>query len=338
MSDEVMFSIIVPIYNGEEYIENAVNSVVNQSFTNFEIILVNDGSGDNTLNICEKLSKQYDNISVINKENSGVSDSRNVGIQKARGIYLIFLDCDDYLPVDTLKIYSENIEKYDYPDLLQGNSFDKYGEKLSIIYDMEDMVINDRHSFLQTAVDFKYVLKCKYGNLHSICTKAISRKKVMENNIRFNNKLRIGEDFDFFANCVLDFDSVVVFKECAYVYNQNPDSVMHNIKWEGFEHGRTFFHAIESALAKHKIECDLTHFFFEVEERSWMALMESELAFKEKYKILKEAIRTEMYQKYGTGSCTERKLLKVYRLAIKNKLTLLLMMTLYLKIIKAKKK
>ena len=91
-----LFSIIVPIYNVERYLEQCIESVLAQDYQNYELILVDDGSPDNSIDICAKYAKQYSNIVFIHKINGGVSDARNAGIQIARGEYLMFLDSDDY--------------------------------------------------------------------------------------------------------------------------------------------------------------------------------------------------------------------------------------------------
>ena len=87
-----LFSIIVPIYNVERYLEQCIESVLAQDYQNYELILVDDGSPDNSIDICVKYAKQYSNIVFIHKINGGVSDARNAGIQIARGEYLMFLD------------------------------------------------------------------------------------------------------------------------------------------------------------------------------------------------------------------------------------------------------
>ena len=91
-----LFSIIVPIYNVERYLEQSIKSVLAQDYHNYELILVDDGSPDNSIDICVKYAKKYKNIRFIHKSNGGLSDARNMGIKIARGEYIIFLDSDDF--------------------------------------------------------------------------------------------------------------------------------------------------------------------------------------------------------------------------------------------------
>ena len=93
-------SIIVPIYNVEKYLERCINSLINQTYKNIEIILVNDGSTDNSLIICEKYKNIDSRIILVNKENGGLSDARNVGIDNSSGNYITFIDSDDYIDDD----------------------------------------------------------------------------------------------------------------------------------------------------------------------------------------------------------------------------------------------
>ena len=92
-----LITIIVPIYKAEKYLDKCIESLVNQTYTNIEIILVNDGSPDNCFSICEKWKRIDDRIVVLNKENGGQSDARNAGMKIAKGKYFIFVDSDDYL-------------------------------------------------------------------------------------------------------------------------------------------------------------------------------------------------------------------------------------------------
>ena len=90
-------SVIIPVYNGEKYIERCVYSVLLQPCANaLEIIIINDGSKDRTAEICDKISQEYGNVTVIHKENGGVASARNIGIEKATGQYVAFLDSDDW--------------------------------------------------------------------------------------------------------------------------------------------------------------------------------------------------------------------------------------------------
>ncbi len=109
---EKKVSIIVPIYNTEKYLERSIDSIIAQSHKNLEIILINDGSSDKSIEICKEYQKKDKRIVVIDKEHTGVSDSRNIGIMKATGDYIGFVDSDDYIEADMFKILVEAAEKH----------------------------------------------------------------------------------------------------------------------------------------------------------------------------------------------------------------------------------
>ena len=106
-------SVIVPIYKVEKYLKKCVDSIINQTYTNLEIILVEDGSPDNSGKICDEYAKKDGRIKVIHKENCGLSDARNVGIEQATGDYIATVDSDDYIDVDFIEVLYNIIKEFD---------------------------------------------------------------------------------------------------------------------------------------------------------------------------------------------------------------------------------
>ena len=106
-----MVSIIVPVYNAEQYLRRCVDSILNQEYTDFEVFLVNDGSTDSSGDICEEYGNKDTRVIVIQKENTGVSDSRNLALDRARGKYLQFLDSDDWITPDATRLFVRAAEE-----------------------------------------------------------------------------------------------------------------------------------------------------------------------------------------------------------------------------------
>ena len=106
-----MISVIIPVYNVEKYIERCVKSVLNQTYQDFEILLINDGSTDNSGKICEELAFKHEQIRLIEQKNQGVSAARNIGIEKAKGEFLTFIDSDDFIDKNYLKILFDSLIK-----------------------------------------------------------------------------------------------------------------------------------------------------------------------------------------------------------------------------------
>ena len=100
---EKLVTIVIPVYNSEKYLDDCIESVVNQSYKNIEILLINDGSTDNSKKICEKWSIIDKRIKIYNKKNSGAAESRNVGIEHSKGDYITFIDSDDYIETDLIE-------------------------------------------------------------------------------------------------------------------------------------------------------------------------------------------------------------------------------------------
>ena len=127
---EVIFliSVVVPIYNVEDYLVECIESILNQTYTEFELILVNDGSTDNSLEICNQYSKKDDRIKIVNKKNGGLSDARNAGIDVAKGEYIIFIDSDDFINKNMFKIMFD-IAKSKNADIVQCNYKEFYNKE-----------------------------------------------------------------------------------------------------------------------------------------------------------------------------------------------------------------
>ena len=116
-----LVSVIIPVYNAEKFIKTCIDSVLAQTYTNIEIILINDGSVDYSKSICEKFANNASNIILINQQNSGVSAARNAGLKFATGKYVTFLDADDELPPNAIKQCVEAAETADF-DMVIGKA------------------------------------------------------------------------------------------------------------------------------------------------------------------------------------------------------------------------
>ena len=101
--NDILISIVVPIYNVESYLHRCIDSLINQTYKAIEIILVDDGSTDSCGKICDDYEKRYTNIKVIHKDNGGLSDARNCGLDKVMGEYVFFIDSDDYIALNTVE-------------------------------------------------------------------------------------------------------------------------------------------------------------------------------------------------------------------------------------------
>ena len=113
MAMSALISVVVPVYNAEKYLDKCIQSIINQKYSNLEIILVDDGSKDNSLELCKKYAESDKRIKVIHKENEGVSTARNSGIEVASGDFIAFIDSDDYIDENMYFNMMQKASEYD---------------------------------------------------------------------------------------------------------------------------------------------------------------------------------------------------------------------------------
>ena len=194
------FSIVIPLYNKEKYVKSTLNSVFNQSFKDFEIIVVNDGSTDDSLKIIE--SYNSNEIKIYSQDNSGVSVARNMGIEKAKGGYICFLDADDYWYPDHLINFKDSIDKYPLEKVFCNN--------YEILY-TEQNIKSTKFNGLETN---KNIIKIEdyFENslLNSIAwTSAVCIKRdVLINNLLFDPFLKSGQDTDLWVRLGLLYNFI----------------------------------------------------------------------------------------------------------------------------------
>ena len=186
-----MVSIIVPIYNAEQYLRRCVDSILNQEYTDYELLLVNDGSTDASGDICEEYGDQDPRVIVIQKENTGVSDSRNRAIERARGKYLQFLDSDDWITPDATRLFVRAAEEYGC-DMVISDFYRVVGERLSPKGDIEEEGVLTREEFaahmMENPADFYYGV---------LWNKLYRRDIVEEHKLRMDTDISWCEDFMF---------------------------------------------------------------------------------------------------------------------------------------------
>lgn len=191
MMEQPFVSIIVPIYNGEKYLERCIESIVHQDYKNIEVILVNDGSKDGTAQICARYAKEDKRIQIVEKENTGVSDSRNCALDLATGKYIQFLDCDDWMTKDSTRLLVEAAEEMDC-DMVVADFYRVVGGHLSRKGDIREENIMDRQTYVwyMTGNPADYY----YGVLWN---KLYRRSIIEEHNIRMDMNIQFCEDFLF---------------------------------------------------------------------------------------------------------------------------------------------
>ena len=324
------FSIIIPAYNCEKYISASIESVLNQAVDSREIIIINDGSTDRTENICISYSRKYSFIKLINKENSGVSDTRNIGLDNASGEYILFLDADDELADGALEIFERAIENENFPDIILANYCMKLNDKCRNPSNMCNAVIDNRDQhFAGNVLDFYRTRENKYGNLRTIWAKAYS-KKLLES-IRFDSRLKIGEDMLFFLECVFSAERIVSVSDTAYVYRIHENSVMQSKKWKTIHNNLAYYELVKESVERHQFQNDLFALWLEIYESEWYDLMDSDSSFIFKYRTLCKYRKNAYFQKYSRTTQNLSKVERIYLTSIRYHLTLLWMLLIHVK-------
>lgn len=215
--NELMFSIIVPMFNSEKHISKTLSTILRQTYGNFEIILVDDGSCDKTKDICLCYKKKDDRIKYIHKENSGPSSARNLGIKLSQGKYIVFCDSDDEMDLNFCKKAYDILTTHDYDFitfgicnvLINGN-----GDKKVYVNDTDKLLKNN--------------LECKYyyynhlinGYTQGPCAKVYKAKILKEHQILFNTDTNFGEDMIFNLDYIDNIEDAFNCHECLYNYIQ----------------------------------------------------------------------------------------------------------------------
>ena len=206
MENIPLISVIIPVFNDEKYIGKCLDSVVNQTFRNYEVIVVNDGSSDNSAEICEKYQKIYPNLKLLKQKNSGSSVARNNGIKSSSGKYLLFLDSDDFLIGNSaLEKFADSLTKTSCDVLIYlPEEYDEEGSKAIISYQKGSWQENHLYHTDE-------ILNSIYGQngiwVTQAPTKIVSREFIIKHNFSFTAEI-YHEDDEWVANVLLYSETI----------------------------------------------------------------------------------------------------------------------------------
>lgn len=236
----MLVSVIVPVYNSEKYLKACIESILNQSYIDLQIIIINDGSKDNTTQIARELIKEDNRIIYIEQENKGVSYTRNLGIDLAKGEFIVFLDSDDTIESNYIELLVNKIRN-DNLDLVTCGYTDIsiYGTiKLNDFY--KGNCILDKQEFINDI--FKGVGGTLWG-------KIFKKEIINKNNIRMKPNIFMCEDMIFVLEYSIKSNTFGAIKECLYNYNRrNENSVSSKISFEYFNNLIIVMEQIEKIL------------------------------------------------------------------------------------------
>lgn len=207
-------SIIVPVFNTEKYLRECVDSILAQTFTDFELILVDDGSKDSSLKICREYEQKDRRVKVIHQENGGPGKARNKGLENAKGEWIGFVDSDDWIEKETYET-ALNIAKQKNADLVQWELAMEYPEKSVLNKCKTD-------GFFAAKQSGEYYRSVVYASI-------FMRKIIEENKIRFPANSSLSEDALFNYQYYLKAKNCYYIGKCFYHFRQNDSSITHNV-------------------------------------------------------------------------------------------------------------
>lgn len=246
-----MISIIIPVYNTEKYLHRCLDSILNSTCDDFEVILINDGSTDRSPGICEEYSAKDSRIKVIHQKNQGVSAARNRGISQCRGEWIIFVDSDDYISPGFLSMVAQ--EKYKNTDLLLFDFVKSTENHKSPEQPVKSLIFGARRmpELLKRILVPRRLSRTGNADFRSPCARAYKKSIIDQYSIRFSPDIAIGEDLLFNMEYQLRARSCVYTPMPVYVYDIHTGSATH-----GFRPGLMKNHArLQAGLKELLIKC-----------------------------------------------------------------------------------
>ena len=227
-----MVSVIVPVYNVEKYLHRCVDSILAQTFTDFELILVDDGSPDNCGTICDEYARKDSRVRVIHKSNGGVSDARNVALDVAKGVYVAFCDGDDFWCSDFLeKAQGAFIDESIDVVVLDYITVDENNERIKVTNhkNHQEGIVEYKEEATKYEYILKYLLEGEHG--WEACTRVFKAEVIQKYSIRFSTDCgNYAEDLGFVAEYTLCSKKANSISEGLYCYRKRIGSMMYKSK------------------------------------------------------------------------------------------------------------
>ncbi len=324
-----LISVIIPVYNAEKYIKRCCDSILKQKGAEFEIIIIDDGSQDHSLEICRKLEAEHEIITVYHTENKGVSHARNFGMEKASGKWIVFVDADDEL-VEDVFLYAIQLREKTGADTVCWNIINvkKNGSYACEKFRVKGGVVKkeEMNDLMETLYDVPSKKENYYGLLiRGIGGKLLSGEIIKKNNIKFPEDMAIGEDaaflFEYFYHC----EMVAFLNKHLYKYYDIGSSVTKKYKENYFSAQKREAAKIKKLYKKYKMDSEnaLVHFW----NVSFMTYIENELKVNQRtWTVIQKAdkyLKDDMVNKYIVKKKSNSKLSILKSFLIKYKMNLL---------------
>lgn len=280
-------SIIIPIYQSERHLERLFQSIKKQTFENFEVLMINDGSTDNSVLLCEDICKSDKRFIIINQENKGVSSARNRGIEEACSDYICFIDSDDWIEKDYIKSLIEISDDYDM--VVEGFIKDKPGSRTKVIPIEGEIRLNNINVDILRDLCEKYLLFPPW-------VKRYKKEILIINNIRFPENICYGEDLVFNFRYLDYVKRIKIISEASYHYIENEGSLSLKFRKNAFNTDYNQWRILKEFFKKNGIEGEMNKY---LKERLFWLICDSitdcyrwkdMYSFKERFYTLKKIL------------------------------------------------
>lgn len=298
------YSFIVPIYNVEKYIDRCIESIVNQTYKDFEIILVDDESPDRCPKICEEWSQKDDRIRVIHKKNEGLGMARNSGLQVAEGEYIAFVDSDDYICENYLEILDSRIIATENPDVcLFGYTYVTTDGELYKHINYSDTVYDEKaikEELLPRAfstsirkIKDEYGIGAAWGGVYKFSF-------LKNNGLVFQSEREVlSEDLLFSISLCLKASKISFCRECLYYYCQNNQSLSKSYRCDRFEKSQALFHIMDKIVVINELNKEAQVRLYENFFINVIVCLKQEIiadkSYKEKRKVIKSIVNSDEF-------------------------------------------
>lgn len=301
-----LVTVIVPVYNTIKYLRECVNSIVNQTYSNLEILLIDDGSTDKSLELCYQFEKKDNRIRVIHKNNEGLGLTRNKGLEFASGKYVCFIDSDDAFRTDHIeslvKAYEDN-----ETELVMGSytKCDRNGNELKNInlpfcgcINKEDI----KNKLMLMMISAEKSSPIDLGLPMSVCFNLYLLKKIKDNNLKFiSERITACEDLFFNLSYLNLIDSVVLVNNYGYKYRFNPNSITKGFDKKQIERMERFHFELLDTVKKIELKQEAIERVYRCDLAKLRSLLfmivRSDLSYINKNKLIKSLISKNIYVK-----------------------------------------
>lgn len=288
---EPLVSVIVPAFNAGLYIERCINSIINQTVDDWELIIIDDGSKDLTPTICDSFAKQNTNIHVIHKPNGGVSAARNTGINEAKGTYITFVDADDCIVPQYLESLCSSIGDADFCVFpMTPVMSEKDIPQTNALFD-----VSSAYYTLQAG----YVVASKKGLLHPPYCKCYKNMIIQNHNIRFDESIAMGEDLLFNLSYLDYCKDMVIGDNPIYYYIKGNSVLSKTIRKDYADLQLLFFETRENFCKRHNIEYSLVPYSYAILYDAYSSIAKaSNLSSEDKHDALDRISLSDLTKDY----------------------------------------